>query len=171
MDFVDVRVRAAEEGDLEVVAEFGYETAVEERGMGDVGYVKGDVELARAVTEYVVGMWRDPRYLFLVAEDEDVGVVGVLVGMLDTRASVRDPRVVGVIEFIRVLEEYRRGKVGMMLVGMFEGLAVREGVRKFEGTCYQANTGPQWGLLSVGYVYEAVRLVKYVKNPIEEGEK
>ena len=156
----DVRVRAAEERDLDTFVELAYETANVERGLGSDGIVRDPRELVLALTKHVYLAWKDPSYLMLVAVGGEDEVVGVLVGLLWDKGEMCEPRTVAKVELLCVREEGRRKYVGRELGRMFEGLAIREGITRFETSCGYNNVGVQEGLIKEGFRRELVVMVR-----------
>ena len=156
----DVRVRAAEEGELDIFVELAYETANVERALGYSGIVGDPRTMVLELTKRIYLSWEDPSYLMLVAVDEEDKVIGGLVGRLWDKGAMCEPRIVGKVELLCVREEVQRTYVGRTLGRMFEGLAIREGITRFETSCSYNNVGVQEGLIKEGFRRELVVMVR-----------
>jgi len=177
-----VRIRAAEEGDLERFAEMTYNSILTEKEMGVGRYVDDSVMLMKEVVRWVMECWVDMSCLMLVAEaylETDEGgvakepeIVGILNGRLEKQCGTMKHDIVGTVDTTSVEMEWRRSDVATELQLIFEALAIREGVNRFEMFVYHKNVGPQRGLKKLGYAHDYVRLAKEVDgNPDSKGDQ
>lgn len=167
-DDLDLSIRVGEDRDLEFLVELALSIRNLEAGHGRVGWVEDYRTFVRYILIWMKEVLHDTRFVVLVAERDGAPVAGTVAEVQGLELFF-DPPVQGNVLMFAVLDEERRKRIGVRLMGALEAVLYEAGVRRVVCDCYQANTPVQWGLLKIGYRYEYVRMARDMDGSMGEG--